>query len=63
MRHRVCFVSLFACLLALAACGSTPSSNASSTSTPTTAAQPTPTNTPATSFTVYTSPDHLTFSS
>ncbi|HLV97797.1 MAG TPA: hypothetical protein VKT82_03880 [Ktedonobacterales bacterium] len=58
MRHRIGFVSLFACLLALAACGSTPASNAPSTPTPTAATQPTPTNTPSPSLTVYTSPDH-----
>lgn len=56
MRHHVWFVPLFACLLALAACGST-TSGSSPTTTPT-AAQPTPTNTPSNGVTVYTSPDH-----
>ncbi len=55
MRHHVWFVPLFVCLLALAACGSTPV-GASSTPTPPNAAQPT--NTPANGLTVYTSPDH-----
>ncbi|HEY7123544.1 MAG TPA: PsbP-related protein [Ktedonobacterales bacterium] len=54
MRHRAGFVPLFACLLALAACGS--ASNPSSAPTATTAPQPTATNTPAASVTVYTSP-------
>lgn len=56
MCNCVRFVPLFVCLLALAACGSTPASNSSTT--PTTTPTATPTNTPATSFTVYTSPDH-----
>lgn len=58
MHNRVRFISLFICLLTLAACGGTTTANSSTTATPT-AAQPTSTrSTPATDFAVYTSPDH-----
>jgi hypothetical protein len=56
MRNQVRFVLVCMLWLALAACGSTPAGNPSST--PSTAGVPTATNTPATGLTVYTSPDH-----